>query len=419
MAVTAVEQAVYRVLEEHGMAARNSKRPSVSAVPLVPVVGDTDEWRKLRAKLVVYKEENGDMRVADMTGPLSTRVHNMRLQRGLGDPAEEQWLIDQGFEWEADRARRAERGLHRRQWPLVKAMIAWLESHEGDLPLRLPRALRLPQGPSRQSGQHAEREAMTAGDRLRKRWVHSIRIYGGASRLSFLHSFLHEAHLARIRRYRLAKLTFDTALAVAPGGAEPHRLAQSGLDNPLDAPGTMRLRYAAAEAWMTLHRDFVTKAVTGDLSRQLLALLAPTLVPEEHFFAMLAANHLALWARTAKDAMRGIVWTHQGVPSEGARPYYVDSRDLDSWEYLLADRVLGTSAMFVRKMQDVDDPLMDRIDSESPGVAGAGSGRADNASAAAAKAVRLNERLTCHLRWQAAGQPQGPVASRRPCEHLR
>eukprot|EP00170_Pyropia_yezoensis_P007375 contig_30222_g7398 len=86
--------------------------------------------------------------------------------------------------------------------------------------------------------------------------------------------------------------------------------------------------------------------------------------------------------------MRGIVWTHQGVPSEGARPYYVDSRDLDSWEYLLADRVLGMSAMFVRKMRDVDNPLMDRIDSESAGVAGAGSGRAVNASAAAAKAVR-------------------------------
>ncbi|KAK1858573.1 hypothetical protein I4F81_001174 [Pyropia yezoensis] len=155
------------------------------------------------------------------------------------------------------------------------------------------------------------------------------------------------------RRYRLAKLTFDTALAVAPGGAEPHRLAQSGLDNPLDAPDTMRLRYAAAEAWMTLHRDFVTKAVTGDLSRQLLALLAPSLVPEEHFFAMLAANHPALRARTANDAMRGIVWTQQGVPSEGARPYYVDSRDPDSGEYLLADRVLGMSAMFVRKMRDV------------------------------------------------------------------
>ncbi|KAK1861109.1 hypothetical protein I4F81_003693 [Pyropia yezoensis] len=175
MAVTAVEQAVYRVLEEHGMAALNNKRPSVSAVPLVPIVRDTDEWRKLRAKLVAYNEDNGDMRVADMAGPLNTRVHNMRLQRGLGDPAEEQWLTDQGFEWKADRASRAERGLHRRQWPLVKAMIAWLESHEGDLPLTLSR------GPIRKSGRHAGREATKAGDLLRKRWDHTIRVYGGVS----------------------------------------------------------------------------------------------------------------------------------------------------------------------------------------------------------------------------------------------
>lgn len=240
-----------------------------------------------------------------------------------------------------------------------------------------------------------------------------------ASRLSFLHSFLHQDHLARIRRYRLAKLTFDTALAVAPGGAEPHRLAQSGIDNPLDAPGALGLRYAAAEAWMTLHRDFVTEAVTGDLSRQLLGLLAPSLVPEEHFFAMLAANHPTLRGRTAKDALRGIVWTHRGVPSAGARPYYVDTVDTASGEYLLADRVLGMSAMFVRKMRDVDSPLMDRIDAESAGVGGASAGATVNAAAAAAKAVRLNARLTCHLRWQAAGQPQGPVASRRPCEHLQ
>lgn len=236
------------------------------------------------------------------------------------------------------------------------------------------------------------------------------------SRLNFLHSFLHEHHLEKIRRYRLSKLTFDTALGVAPDAdAEPHRLAQSGIDNPLDAPGVLGLRFAAAEAWMTIHRDFVVEAVTGDLSRQLLGLLAPTLVPEEHFFAMLAANHPDLRHRTAKDALRGIIWTHQGVPSAGARPYYLDTRDPDSGEYLLAERVLGMSAMFVRKMRDVDSPLMDRIDAESAGVA---AGSSANGSAAVAKAVRLNERLTCHLRWQAAGQPQGPVASRRPCEHV-
>lgn len=240
-----------------------------------------------------------------------------------------------------------------------------------------------------------------------------------ASRLNFVHSFLHADHLARIRRYRLAKLTFDPALTVPPGGdgggGTPRRLTQSGLANPLDAPATFGLRYAAAEAWMTLHRDFVVEAVTGDLSRQLLGLLASSLVPEEHFFAMLAANHPVLRTRTAKDAFRGIVWTHLGVPSEGARPYYVDATDPDTGEYLLAERVLGMSAMFVRKMRHVDSPLMDRIDAESAGVA---SGSAINSSAAAAKAVRMNARLTCHLRWQADGQPQGPVAHRRPCEHL-
>ncbi|KAK1865044.1 hypothetical protein I4F81_007579 [Pyropia yezoensis] len=175
MAVAAVERAVYRLLEGHGIAALNNNTPSLSAVPLVPIVGDTDEWRKLRAELVAYKEKNGDMRIGDTKGRLGTRLHIVRLQRGLGDPAEEQWLTDQDFEWEADRASRAERALHARQGPLVKDMIAWLENHGGELPMSFtPR-------PSNKRLRGDELESRRVAARLYNRWTNMIRTYGGVS----------------------------------------------------------------------------------------------------------------------------------------------------------------------------------------------------------------------------------------------
>lgn len=176
MAVAAVERAIYRVLEGHGMAALNNNTPSLSAVPLVPIVGDTREWRKQRAALETCKEEHGDLRVAEHHGASRTRLHHVRLQRGLGDPAEEQWLTDQGFQWEADRASRAERSLHLRQWPVVKDMITWLENHNGDMPVRWQQPKRCDK-----RVQGAELKERMAENRLRCRWEHTIRNYGGVS----------------------------------------------------------------------------------------------------------------------------------------------------------------------------------------------------------------------------------------------
>eukprot|EP00170_Pyropia_yezoensis_P002307 contig_9675_g2311 len=180
MAVAAVEYAIWELFHAHGMAAMNSMTPSVSAVPLVPIVGDTDEWRKLRAELVAYKEEHGDMCVTNRQARadwkrLANRVHHVRLQRGLGDPAEEQWLTGQGFEWDADRASRTERGLQARQWPVVKDVITWFENHNGDLPRRISQAAQ------DKIGGGVELAARKAEDRLRRRWTDTIRIYGGVS----------------------------------------------------------------------------------------------------------------------------------------------------------------------------------------------------------------------------------------------
>ncbi|KAK1868126.1 hypothetical protein I4F81_010621 [Pyropia yezoensis] len=176
MAVAAVERAVYRLLEGHGMAALNNNTPSLSALPLVPIVRDTREWRKQRAALETCKEEHGDLRVAEHHGASRTRLHHVRLQRGLGDPAEEQWLTDQGFQWEADRASRAERSLHLRQWPVVKDMITWLENHNGDMPVRWQQPKRCDK-----RVQGAELKERMAGNRLRCRWELTIRSYGGVS----------------------------------------------------------------------------------------------------------------------------------------------------------------------------------------------------------------------------------------------
>ncbi|KAK1859883.1 hypothetical protein I4F81_002475 [Pyropia yezoensis] len=176
MAVAAVERAIYRLLEACGMAALNKLTPTVSAVPLVPLVMDTREWRKQRAALETCKEEHGDLRVAEHHRPSRTRLHHVRLQRGLGDPAEEQWLTDQGFQWEADRASRAERSLHLRQWPVVKDMITWLENHNGDMPVRWQQPKRCDK-----RVQGAELKERMAGNRLRCRWEFAIRTYGGVS----------------------------------------------------------------------------------------------------------------------------------------------------------------------------------------------------------------------------------------------
>jgi len=232
-----------------------------------------------------------------------------------------------------------------------------------------------------------------------------------AHRLSFVQNFLGDQHLANIRKFRLNKLTFDPALAAPPDSTADTRLAQTGLDNPLGRPSTFGLRYAAAEAWMALHRDFVVEAVTGDLGRQLLALLAPSLVPEEHYFAMLAANHPDLSARTAPDGMRGVVWEANGRRA-AARPFYVDEVNATTGEMHLAPRVLSMSTLFVRKMRDADNPLMDRIDAESAGFGGA---PADHAAAVATKRARVHARVACHVAWHVEGRAVPHDPRRRPC----
>ncbi|KAK1870186.1 hypothetical protein I4F81_012648 [Pyropia yezoensis] len=132
MAVAAVERAVWKVLDDAGMTGLNSALPPISVLPLTPFVReDSDQWRAVRTELMVYKEERGDMRVHDGCS-LGARMRRVRLERGLGDAAEEQWLTDEGFDWEPDQESREKRNLCARQWHLVRDMIAWMETNDGE-----------------------------------------------------------------------------------------------------------------------------------------------------------------------------------------------------------------------------------------------------------------------------------------------
>lgn len=175
MAVAAVEHAIWKLFDAEGMAGLSSAKPTTSVLPLVPLVGDSDEWREMRTGLLAYKEERGDLRVPD-GGTLGLRMRQVRLQRGLGDTAEEQWLTIQGFEWEADGASRAERNLCARQWPLVKTMIAWLEDNDGEWPRSFNVTASVKRGTD-----GVVRAARAKENILRQRWVRTVNKYGGVS----------------------------------------------------------------------------------------------------------------------------------------------------------------------------------------------------------------------------------------------
>lgn len=176
MAVAAVERAVWKVLDDAGMTGLNSALPPIAVLPLTPFVReDSDQWRAVRTELMVYKEERGDLRVHDGCS-LGARMRQVRLERGLGDVAEEQWLTDQGFDWEPDQESRAERNMCARQWPLVRDMIAWMETNDGEWPRNFRVAQLQAKGFSA-----ATRATRIAGNALRSRWTTMRRVYGGVS----------------------------------------------------------------------------------------------------------------------------------------------------------------------------------------------------------------------------------------------
>lgn len=174
-AVAAVEHAIWKLLDAEGMAGLNSARPPTSVRPLVPLVGDGDAWREMRTMLMAYKEERGDLRVPD-AGALGARMRRARLQSGLGDTAEEQWLTGQSFEWEVDRASRAERNMHSRQWPVVKDMIARLKDHDGEWPRGWNVAAAVKRGPYGVARAERAKESV-----LQNRWAITVSNYGGVS----------------------------------------------------------------------------------------------------------------------------------------------------------------------------------------------------------------------------------------------
>lgn len=195
--VAAVERAVWKVLDDAGMAGLNSAVLPISVLPLTPFVReDSDQWRAFRTELRAYKEERGDLRVLDGC-TLGARMRQVRLERGLGDTAEEQWLTDQGFDWEADQESRAERNQCARQWPLVRDMIAWMETNGRNW----PRTFRVAKA---KGVGGATRTARIAGNALRSRWTTMRRVHGG---VSLNHAKRIDTASVRVRRRGVMPLT--------------------------------------------------------------------------------------------------------------------------------------------------------------------------------------------------------------------
>lgn len=168
MAVSRVEHDLWAVFAEEGRAL-NANAPTHTVRPVTPIVGDNAKWSELHAVFMMFKADRGDMLIPD-AGALGRMAQIVRLQRGLGDAAEEEMLTQAGFDWAADRRSRAERNLHSFQCPLVRDMLSWAKD-KGSFPMYRNRHVRGGSGTPEQRKEHC----------LRDRWGNMLRQKGGVS----------------------------------------------------------------------------------------------------------------------------------------------------------------------------------------------------------------------------------------------
>lgn len=164
------------------------------------------------------------------------------------------------------------------------------------------------------------------------------------------------------RQYRATRLFTDTSLSMNDTHAE---LVDSYTKHPLK--DILGFRFIAAESWMILHRDFVKHLLRDPVARRYFAAFAYISEPEEHFFATVAYNTPQFNESLVGDAMRNIIWTHNGKHS-GQHPYHVDEKDDNGhWKFLPLLRKCG--AFFTRKISPQNPNFLDIIDKQVSGVA--------------------------------------------------
>lgn len=197
--------------------------------------------------------------------------------------------------------------------------------------------------------------------------VQNMRILLGQSRIldqrvSFIHR---KPNDFKLKEQRFDVQHIDTALGLRPGTTANTSL---GVDfRTVDRKLNLDFPYLHSEAWLTAHRDMVLEAARGTFAKQLIALLANSKDPEEHFWPILTWNLPHLNNSVARHSGRGIFWELDGKLS-GQHPYYVDQH-IENGEYRFWNPIFWQhGCMFVRKFSLPNSPLMDLIDRRMSGV---------------------------------------------------
>lgn len=163
--------------------------------------------------------------------------------------------------------------------------------------------------------------------------------------------------------FRFDRLFTDTSLSFNQSSSE---VVDSYVEQPIAQ--IANFTFAAAEAWMILHRQFVHHLLKSPFARRMLIAFSYSLEPEEHFFPSVALNSPAFNRTTVPHALRHVTWVHKGKHS-GQHPYYVDERESDGKRWTFRKAIENSGCFFTRKIRIKDSALLNYIDTHVNGVA--------------------------------------------------
>lgn len=176
-------------------------------------------------------------------------------------------------------------------------------------------------------------------------------------------SFSNEGWWEESKEYRFDLLYTDTSLSFNDSESE---VIAAHKEQPIAK--TAAFTFVAAEAWMMLHREFVTFLLTSSYARRMLLSFSYSLEPEEHYFASVAFNNQLFNESNVAHAMRHVQWVHDGKHS-GQHPYYIDEKDADGKTWTFRKEIEDSSCFFTRKIRVQDSGLLTYIDTHISGVA--------------------------------------------------
>ncbi|CDF40313.1 Xylosyltransferase, family GT14 [Chondrus crispus] len=186
------------------------------------------------------------------------------------------------------------------------------------------------------------------------------------------------------KRFRYDRLYTDTSLSFNDSESA---VVDSYSDQPIS--DVAAFTFAAAEAWMILHRDFASFVLGDSYARRMLLAFAYSLEPEEHFFATVAYNHPRFNTSNVSHSLRHVAWMHHGVHS-GQHPYYIDQQEPDGKTWTFREEIENSACFFTRKVRVQDSGLLTYIDTHVNGIS-------DNPNSITVNAylAKVNKALDC------------------------